>query len=283
MKVVTEVGAILGEGPIWHAADQAIYWVDILGRRVFRHDPATGDTSVVHEGEQVTALAETDRGGLLLVTRRGLMTLEDGAVGQVAGIDLPEGVRTNDGKCDPWGRVWFGTMDLDQTRPVAELFRFDGTMTTAVSGLTLSNGVGWSPAGDRFYHVDSIPGLLHAYDHDPATGAIANPRVIADFTGSTETPDGLAVDSDGNIWLALWDGSAITIRSPDGTEVHRVHLPMRRPTCVVFGGENLDVLYVTSATEGLTEEDLVAQPAAGELLALDPGTRGIAGGVFTVP
>jgi sugar lactone lactonase YvrE len=226
----------------------------------------------------VTALAEMADGGLLMVTSTGLFTLRGEAVIE---FTVPDGVRTNDGKCDPWGRVWFGTMDLGFRRPSGELMRYDrGVLTSPVPNITLSNGLGWSPDGSTFYHVDSIPGVLFAYDNDPVSGGISGRRPLVDFSDRDETPDGLAVDADGNIWLAVWDGWAIHVYDPGGHELERVELPVQRPSCVVFGGERLDRLYVSTARENLDEDQLAGQPAAGELLVLDPGVAGMAGGVF---
>ena len=282
MDVLTAVSATLGEGPIWHAADRSLYWVDILGQRVFRHDPHTGVTAVVHEGTTVTALAETSRGGLLFMTPRGLQTLDDGVLSTILELSLPDTVRTNDGKCDPWGRVWLGTMDLEARRPIAELMRYDGSgLSHPIRGLTLSNGLGWSPSGDVFYHVDSRPGVLYAHDHDPGTGEISGRRVLVDFTDTGQTPDGLALDIEGNVWLAMWNGWGVRVFDPSGAEVGRFELPVQRPTCVVFGGDDLDVLYVSTAREGLDAADLAGHPAAGEILALDPGVKGMPGGVFS--
>jgi sugar lactone lactonase YvrE len=214
-----------------------------------------------------------------MVTSSGLLTLGGETVVE---FELPDGVRTNDGKCDPWGRVWFGTMDLGFRSPVGELMRYDhGLLTRPVPGITLSNGLGWSPDGSTFFHVDSIPGFLYAYDHDPATGEISGRRVLVDFSDRDETPDGLAIDADGNIWLAIWDGWAIDVYDSGGRQLERVGLPVQRPSCVVFGGERLDRLFVSTAREDLEEGQLAEQPAAGELLVIDPGVTGIAGGVFT--
>jgi sugar lactone lactonase YvrE len=259
-----------------------VYWVDIIGETVFAYDPRTGENRVALAGRMVTALAETDRGGLLLITPTGLYNFESGSVTEILEISIPDSVRTNDGKCDPWGRVWFGTMDYETRRPIAKLMRYDGTLRVMAEGLILSNGLGWSPDGEVFYHVDSVPGVVYSYRHDPANGDIGDRKVLIDFSDTDETPDGLTVDADGNIWIAMWDGWSIRVFDPEGTPLHRLELDVQRPSCVVFGGVNLDDLYISTATEGLEATDLTLQPAAGELLMVRPGTHGLAGGVFEV-
>lgn len=277
---MTGVRALLGEGPIWHAADHAVYWVDIYGERVFRHDPTSRETSTVLVGTMVTALAETSGGGLLGVTGDGLVSIDDGRAETVAGYETSDTVRTNDGKCDPWGRMWFGTMDLETHRPIATLFRFDTGLHHVIDGVVLSNGLGWSPDGATFYHIDSVPGSITAYDHDPDTGDIANGRLLVDFSDRPATPDGMAIDAVGNLWVALWDGWGIDVYSPEGIRIDHIGLPVQRPTCPVFGGDGLDLLYITSATDGLDPSRLSEQPAAGELIVIEPGVKGLPGGVF---
>ncbi len=280
MDVLTGVRALLGEGPIWHSADRAVYWIDIYGESVFRHDPLSGETSTVLTGTMVTALAETSDGGLLGVTSGGLVSIDDGRADVVIPYNTADTVRTNDGKCDPWGRMWFGTMDLEARRPIATLFRYDTTLEHVIDRVVLSNGLGWSPNGALFYHIDSVPGSISIYDHDPETGTITNGRVVVDFSERPVTPDGMTVVADGNLGVALWDGWGIDVYSPEGIRIDHVGLPVQRPSCPVFGGDGLDLLYITSATDGLDPSRLSGQAAAGELIVIEPGVKGLPGGVF---
>src|SRR5918994_6596743 len=146
MDVLTEQRAVLGESPLWHRSEAMFYWVDIATELVFSYDPQSGRAEVEHRGLMVTALCETEGGGLIMVTSRGLFSLRDGGVDRLVALELSDEVRTNDGKADPRGRVWFGTMDLEATRPVGELFVFDGQELRRVQDqVILSNGLGWSP------------------------------------------------------------------------------------------------------------------------------------------
>jgi sugar lactone lactonase YvrE len=281
MEVLTEERAVLGESPLWHRSEELFYWVDIAAELVFSYDPIFGRTEQVHGGLMVTALGEVDDGGVVLVTSQGLFTFREDRLTLVAPLELSDEVRTNDGKCDPRGRVWFGTMDLEATRPIAELFVYDGQQLRRVRDqVILSNGLGWSPTTDTLYHVDTTRRLIYRHDYDIETGSASGREVLVDLAGALEAPDGLAVDVDGNLWVAMWDGWRIDVFNENGENIHRESLPVQRPTSVAFGGAELSELYVTTATEGLEPVQVVEQAHAGKVLRLDPGTRGVPIGVF---
>jgi sugar lactone lactonase YvrE len=282
MDVLTMQRSVLGESPLWHRAEGVFYWVDIVGNEVLRHDSHAESNEVVYTGEKVTALSELEGGGLVMVSSRGLFTWRDGEIDMLASLSFSTEVRTNDGKCDPFGRVWFGTMDLEARRPLGELFVYDGRDVRLVQDqVILSNGLGWNPQTDTQYYVDTTRRLLYRYDYDAETGAIANRRILVDMTGSTGVPDGLAVDIDGNIWVAMWDGWCIDVFDSNGQHLHKESLGVQRPTSVAFGGPGLSQLYVTTATEGLDAAELEERPHDGKLLRVDPGIRGLPVGVFS--
>jgi sugar lactone lactonase YvrE len=281
VETVTDERAVLGESPLWHRSERALYWVDIHGQKVFRYDPTSGDNRVVHDGESVTALGEVEDGGLLLVTSGGVSSLRDGVVSSLSPLNLPEGVRTNDGKCGPDGRLWFGTMDLEASRPIGELFCFGGgSMRSVRDDVILSNGIGWSPDGSAFYHVDSMRRMLFRYSYDLFDGEISDKTVLVDMTGNEAVPDGLAVDRDGNIWVAMYDGWRLDVYDASGAHLDIWRLGVQKPTSVAFAGDDLDDLYITTASEHLSPEDLRDQPRAGELLRFSPGVAGLPVGVF---
>jgi sugar lactone lactonase YvrE len=280
IEPLTPGNAGLGESPLWHLAEQVLYWVDINAGKVFRHDPADDSNRVVFAEETVTALAELAGGGLVLVTSDRLATLRDGEAVTMVDQHLPDGVRTNDGKADPRGRVWFGTMDLDATRPLGELFVYDGeAIRTVKQGVILSNGLGWSPSGEVFYHIDTTRRHLYRHDFDGVTGAIGAADVLVDMNGVPGVPDGLAVDVGGNIWVAMYDGWRIDVFDPSGIRVHQVSLDVQKPTSVAFGGGDRSHLYITTASQHLTPDEIAAQPFAGKLLRIDTETTGLPVGV----
>jgi sugar lactone lactonase YvrE len=271
--------ATLGESPLWHAGEGRFFWVDIVGETVFCL--IEGVPEVVHRGLMVTALSERADGGLIMVSGDGVLTWAEGEVTKLTGLDLPERVRPNDGKCDPVGRLWFGTMDLEATNPIGGLYTYDGLSVRLVeSGIVLSNGLGWGPNGDVFYHTDSSRRHIYRYDYDLGSGSATNRTLLVDFGDVTEVPDGLAVDVDGNLWVAMYDGWRLQVISPAGHTIHIESLDVQKPTSLAFAGDGLAQLYVTTASQDLDPEELDRQPHAGRLLRFDPGARGVPVGHF---
>jgi sugar lactone lactonase YvrE len=280
-RCVLPARALLGEGPLWDPEDRCLYWVDIKGRAVHRFDPATGRDTRWPTPETVGSLARRARGGLVLALRSGFhaLDLDTGAITALLEpeLDRPEN-RFNDGKPDRRGRFWAGSMHERGTAATGALYRLDpdGGCHRMVDGLAISNALCWSPDGRTMYHADTIQRTVWAWDSDPERGEIANRRVFVTLSGDEGHPDGATVDADGFVWLAHWDGWQLTRHDPTGRAERVVRLPVQRPTCPAFGGPELDVLYVTSASIGLAPDALAAQPCAGGLLALDPGVRGLA-------
>jgi sugar lactone lactonase YvrE len=275
VDVVLAAGARLGEGPVWDPRSSTLRWVDIERGEVHRFDPASGADTFFAVGEPVGAVAVRAAGGLVLATASGLHTcLDDGGRRTLlheVGTDPPGG-RCNDGKADPWGRFWVGTM-LEGTRGAGALYRLDPdhSLHTVLTGVSVSNGLGWSPDGTTMYHTDTTAGGVDAFDHDPSSGAITNRRRLVDVDRGW--PDGMTVDAEGCLWVALWDGWGLRRHAPDGRLLTTVEVPAQRVTSCAFGGTTL---YVTTARTGLT--DLTDQPAAGSLFAFDPGVTGLAAG-----
>jgi sugar lactone lactonase YvrE len=280
IRCVLPARARLGEGPLWDPEDRALYWVDIKGQAVHRFDPATGRDTLWPVPEPVGSLARRAAGGLVVALRSGFhfLDLDTGAVEPVARPELDRTEnRLNDGKPDRRGRFWAGSMHDRGQAPVGALYRLDpdGACHRMVDGIVISNALCWSPDGRTMYHADTVRRVVWAWDSEPDRGEIANRRVFVTLSGDDGYPDGATVDAEGFVWLAHWDGWQLTRHDPTGRTERVVHLPVQRPTCPAFGGPDLDVLYVTSATNGLSEEALAAQPCAGGILALDPGVRGV--------
>lgn len=235
----------------------------------------------IYADEMVTAVVELAGGGLAMITRDGVLAWREGEVTSLLDVSLPEEVRPNDGKCGPCGRLWFGTMDLETRRPLGQLFVCEGrSLRLDRSDIILSNGLGWSPGGEVFYHIDSIRRHIYRHDYDPERGVAANRSVLVDLTGAPDVPDGMAVDIDGNLWVAFYDGWRVEVFDATGTSIHVERLEVQKPTSVAFGGDGLDRMYVTTASENLDPDELAAQPHAGAVFRFDPGTRGVPVGVF---
>lgn len=275
VDVVLAAGARLGEGPVWDARTSRLRWVDILRGRVHRFDPVTGADEFFEVGEDVGTVAVRRSGGLVLATRTGLVTCADDGSDRTVLHSLhtdPVG-RSNDGKADPWGRFWAGTM-VDGPGTGAALYRLDpdGALSTMVTGVACSNGLGWSPDGRTMYYVDTPTHGVDAFDHDPSTGAISGRRRLV--TVDRGFPDGLTVDADGCLWVALWDGWGLQRFSPSGSLLSTVEVPAQRVTSCAFGGADLSTLYITSARAGLDSPT----EHAGSVFAHDPGVTGMPAG-----
>lgn len=279
-ELVVDARATLGEGPVWDWRRQRLFWVDIEGEEVHVYDPATGEDRAVAVGQQVGALALSRSGGILLAVKEGLATFDlDSA--QLTMIARPEAHlpdnRFNDGKCDPAGRFWAGT--LSPTRGQAALYCLgpDLSLTRKLDGLTISNGLAWSLDHATMYHIDSKAQQVKAYAYDQATGAITDGRVIIEIPVEDGEPDGMTIDEEGMLWIAIWDGSRVGRWDPaSGALIGEVSVPVHRPTSCTFGGPDLGTLYITSARTRLPPEVLAAEPTAGGLFACRPGVRGAA-------
>ncbi|GAB3432600.1 SMP-30/gluconolactonase/LRE family protein [Actinophytocola sediminis] len=280
IDVALDAGATLAEGPIWDQRAAVLRWVDITPGLVHRFDPATGVDTAFEFGEPVGTVAVRASGGLVLATGSGIWTCADDGAGPHRQFEVdtdPPGGRFNDGKADRWGRFWAGTM-LDGTEGAAALYRLDqdGSLHRMLTGVSISNGLDWSPDGATMYYVDTPTGGIDAFDHDQDTGALTNRRRLADVDRGS--PDGLTVDADGCLWVALWDGWGVRRYTPDGRLLTTVDLPAQRITSCAFGGPDLSTLYLTSASIGLS--DVTGQPHAGAVFACSPGVRGLPSGTW---
>jgi len=271
----------LGEGALWHARTGRLYWVDIAGHTVHAYEPATGRTLTALVGQSVGAVVPTRRGEVLVALQRqfAFLDLAGGRITPFPVVPLePDGVRFNDGKCDPAGRFWIGSTAFDHAAGAGRLHCLfpDLHVETKLSGLTISNGLAWSRDGQTLFHIDSPTGGVDTFDFDAATGAIANRRTLRQFAPGEGSPDGMTIDADGRLWIALWDGwRVVQIDATTGATLAEVKVPAQRVTSCAFGGPALDTLYITTARLGLNEAQLAAQPGAGAVFAAHPGVRGV--------
>lgn len=275
---VLQARARLGEGPIWDVARQRLYWVDIYNYRVHEFDPHTGSSHFFDVGDVVGAVAPAGPDRLILAQRHHLAFL-DTQTGttqpiELVEVDLPDN-RFNDGKCDRQGRFWFGSMCRDKAQ--GSLYRYDpdGSLHRMETELTISNGLGWSPDERTFYLTDSVHRKIFAYDFDSTTGSIHNRRIFVDLAGELFYPDGLTVDQEGHVWSAMWDGWCIIRFDPDGKEVLRIPLPVQRPTSCTFGEADLRSLYITTASVGLSEQEIERSFHSGDLFCLQTDITGL--------
>jgi sugar lactone lactonase YvrE len=279
LRVVADVHADVGEGPCWDAAKRVVRFVDISPGLVYRYDPSDGSVDSRALGQEVSAVIPRTQGGLVVAMRDGIAFVDerDGTLDLVAPIELENpGNRMNDAKCDPAGRLWAGTMAFDFAPGAAALYRIapDLSFVKVLEGVTISNGLGWSPDGDVMYYVDSGKYSVDAFDYDGANGEIANRRELIRFAPEDGMPDGMAVDADGHLWIAFFHAAAVRRYTPQGRLDRQIRLPVALVTSVTFGGDDLRDLYITSAAYELSAEQLAEQPHAGATFVCRPGVEG---------
>jgi sugar lactone lactonase YvrE len=282
VNLVVDCQCTLGEGPMWVGGEQALYWVDIMGNAFHRWEPASGAQTRYDIGQPVGTVVPRAAGGMVLALKDGLFFWD--AINGLQAISDPErdkpNNRFNDGAVDRQGRFWAGTMSMEGEGAVGALYRLDTdhSLYVMTTNIIISNGLGWSPDNQTMYYCDTGYRTIWAYDFDPATGAIANRRdfaVVPDAPGEGG-PDGLTVDSEGFIWSARWGGWKIVRYDPAGKIEREVAIPAERVTSVMFGGPDLEDLYVTTARIGLDAAEIAAnQPHAGSIFHLRPGVKGL--------
>jgi sugar lactone lactonase YvrE len=267
IRAISEVVSDLGEGPIWTPETNSVTWTDITKNTFHTADIDTGKTMSFGVPSMVGAIAHSKDGGYIAATQKGFARI--GVDGKYSPLHsfLPDDMRMNDGKVDPSGRFWAGSMALsfEKGRGSLYILERDNSYRSILDDITLSNGMGWSPDAQYFYYIDSVPGVLKRFDYDLHTGQISNPKDLITFDSSSGIPDGMSMSSDGKIVIALWDGRRIEIYEPSGEKVSEITLGVSRPTSCTFAGPNRDILIVSTASQGIDRAD---EPLAGKILAV---------------
>jgi sugar lactone lactonase YvrE len=279
--------SVLGESPLWYPSEQVLYWCDIPGHALNRFDPKSGEYARWPFSTDVSCCAPLMEGGLLLALRSGLVRFDpsSGAAHPLADAPYDTAVlRFNDGKADPQGRLWVGTIH-EPREPKAALYRFAGGELERIAGdVTVSNGLAWSPDARTMYWSDTKAHAVYAFDFDSAAGSISRRRVFAQFAPKAPDqdlrtyggrPDGAAVDMQGHYWCAMFEGARLLRLAPDGTVEREVRLPVRCPTMPCFGGADLKTLYITTAREKRPAEELAREPLAGCVLQMRVDVPGL--------
>lgn len=278
--------AKLGEGAIWHPEKEALLWVDITGGKVFMYNPNEGmlqDISL----ESMVGTVVPSKGEYFAVTAQetGIFGLrEDGTQQQIAAFpsDALPNVRFNDGKCDPAGRFWVGTMEKTAKEGAAKLYMFDNdSLFIKETNVTISNGIVWDSNKKLMYYIDTPTQQVVAYNYDPETGDISNKRVVVQVPKEMGSPDGMSIDTEGKLWIAHWGGSGVYRWNPEtGDLMEKIDVPAPNVTSCAFGGPNLTTLYITTAREGLTDEQLEKYPLSGSLFVTETAIKGTPANLF---
>ena len=280
IEVAVALPSRTGESPMWHPREQALYWCDIPGQRLNRFDPRAGDVVHWDFDEDVSCCAPALDGQLILAMRDGVWRFDpvDAKLKRIARAPYdPKHERFNDGKCDPQGRFWAGTIYEPRTPPNASLHCLaQGKLTKRADGITNSNGLAWSPNGRTMYWADTTAHTVFAFDFDPVDGGLSNRREFVRFPIKPAgpltdhyhgRPDGAAVDVEGCYWIAMYEGARVLRFSPDGELLRTLPMPVRCPTMVCFGGDDLRTLYITTAREHRPAVELAIEPYAGCVLS----------------
>ncbi len=287
VAVAIDRRSVVGEGAIWDSRLQHLLWIDILDHLLFIYDPVTGSNRGINMLQAVGTVVPRAKGGVVVALHNGFaaLDLETELMIPIADpeADIP-GNRFNDGKCDPAGRLWAGTMAFDgmQNHEQGALYclDFDGSVTQKLGRVSVSNGIVWSADARTMYFIDTVKNDLRAFDYDLDSGSISNERVTVRNDGDGHF-DGMTIDAEGMVWIAIFGGSAVRRYNPEtGEHLSTVELPVEQITSCAFGGADLDQLYITSGAFQLSAEDLAKQPLAGSLFRTAPGVCGIPANEF---
>ena len=282
-ELFVDARARLGEGPVWDARSGRLVWVDIEGPALHSTDIVTGATTTQPMPARIGIAVPRRSGGFMAALEDGFHAIEaDGRTELIAAVDSESGrLRFNDGACDPAGRFLAGTMAYDFAPGAGALYRLDVDLglTRLLDDVTISNGLGWSPDGGTMYYVDTPTRRIDAFDYDVATGEMTRRRPFVDIDGKGR-PDGLCVDADGAVWVALWPGWSVRRYLPDGTLDAIVPVPVAEVSSCVFGGPSLDQLFITTAWSTLSAGERRAQPHAGSLFRTSVGVSGVPRAAF---
>lgn len=271
----------LGEGPVWDAGKKVLYWVDILSGRLFEFNPESGILSIHNIGEPIGAAVIRSRGGFVLAMQSGFAFFNPDT-GNISRIADPEshlpGNRFNDGKCDPAGRFWAGTMSDELEKEKGSLYCLnpDLTIQRKHTGISISNGLAWNEAADTLYFIDTLTHLLTAFDYNAETGHISNQRVATRFDKKLGYPDGMAMDEKGKLWIAFYNGSKVIRINPESGQLSAViTLPVPKPTSCAFGGPEMNELYITTCRENMSRKEIEKAPLSGSLFKVKLPVKGL--------
>ncbi|WP_299888741.1 SMP-30/gluconolactonase/LRE family protein [uncultured Lacinutrix sp.] len=281
-----EIKSSLGEGAFWNHKTKELYWIDIEDKKIHIYNPKTkknksfstpsrvGTVVPYNETEAVIALEDgiykinTDLGDFSLLANVEANMIEN---------------RFNDGKCDPSGNLWVGSMHLEQTKPNASLYKIneEGEVLKMLGNITISNGIVWTSSGEIMYYIDTPTGNIRAFDFDVKTNTIKNERIVIKVPVSLGYPDGMTIDEDDMLWVGLWNGNAVARFNPiTGQLISKIEIPAHNVTSCAFGGDNLETLYVTTASVDMTEEEKKQYPLSGSVFSVNPGVKGVKSSFF---
>ena len=285
-ELFSDITHDLGEGINWDPSSQTLYWIDITRALLFGKKLPSGKIQSYSLPGMIGCMVTRKSGGLILALQNGIHAFDPKTQSLEAWIDpeahLPEN-RFNDGKCDPAGRLWAGTMSTRGTEGAGSLYRIDSdrSLSKQLDQVTISNGLCWDMNRECMYYIDSPTRRVDRFDYDVLTGSIQNRKSVIRLPESRGIPDGMTIDAKGNLWIAEWGGGCVSCWDPDHSQLlQTIEVPAHRVTCCCFGGRELDTLFITTAREGAPEDELQRFPLAGAVFSCQPDVRGVAADSF---
>jgi len=281
-----EINSKLGEGSFWNHETQEFYWVDIEGKLLHKYNPKTKINKSFPTPSRIGTVVPKNSTEAVVALEDGvyLMNTESGDISLLSDIERDKiQNRFNDGKCDPSGRLWVGSMALDQAKYSGSLYMIDesGKTELKIDSVTISNGIVWTSNHKTMYYIDTPTAQIRAYDFDNKTGNISNERVAIEVNDSLGFPDGMAIDEEDMLWVGMWNGNAVVRFNPNtGEIISKIEVPAHNVTSCAFGGKLLDTLYITTASVDMTPEEQAKYPLAGSLFKVNPGVKGVKSTLF---
>lgn len=281
IELIIDSKSELGEAAIWNYETGELIWINITGEILNFYNPIAGNNKEMFTGQIIGTVVPSESGDVIVALKNGIYSL-DPETGTKTYLVNPEEngpeIRFNDGKCDPAGRFWVGTMSLKGIKEAGALYRLDSdtTIHKMIDNVSVSNGIVWSADSKKMYYIDTPTQKVMAYDYNSATGNISNPKVAVDVPPEIGSPDGMTIDSEGNIWIALWGGSAVGCWNPEtGELLKKIEVPAKNVTSCAFGDSDLGTLYITTARQNSSEKELIKFPNAGGVFKIKPGVTGV--------
>jgi len=283
-----EIKPQLGEGSFWNYKTQELYWIDILSNELHIYNPKTKTDRFLSTPSNIGTFVPIDANKAVVALQDGIYIIDtnSGETTLLSDVerDIPSN-RFNDGKCDPSGRFWVGSMAYDQAPKAANLYMIDGTgeATLKLDSVTISNGIVWTKDKSTMYYIDTPTSEIKAFDYDDASRAISNMRVAIKVSDTLGFPDGMAIDEHDQLWVGMWNGNAVVCFDPKtGGVVSKIEVPAHNVTSCAFGGKDLDTLFITSASIDMTDDEKAKYPLAGSLFKAVPGVKGVNNSFFKI-
>lgn len=288
VTLLYETKALLGEGAFWNYKTQEFFWIDILQNELHIYNPSTKSNRTIKMPSPIGTVVPDDASNAIVALEDGIYKVDLNTEEITLLSDVEKEVKSNrfnDGKCDPNGNLWVGSMHYDQSRPEAKVYKIepDGKTTMMIDSVTISNGIVWSKDHNTMYYIDTPTSKIMAYDYNKDDATVSNPRLAVTVNPEDGSPDGMTIDEEDKLWVGMWNGDAVVRFDPlTGEILTKIEVPAHNVTACAFGGPDLDTLYITTASVDMSDEEKNEKPLAGSLFVVKPGVKGVKGNLFGV-